>query len=131
VGLVVALSLLGPTASAAPRSSERACLLAWNAPANKESHLRVVTGGPWSGASLLPATIYTTTWKDGSPPKQTKAQACLLRLVKSARSQVVTGKWRDGRVARWSFGRSAAADKVPGSNVKLLPDGRVTKLYLR
>jgi hypothetical protein len=137
LGFVVACGLLGTaglsgtTASAAQRPSERTCLLAWNGLTNKANRLRVVTGGPWSGASLLPATIYTTTWKDGSPPKQTKAQACLLRLVKSERSQVVTGKWRNGGVARWSFGRVTAVGKVPGSNVKLLPDGRMTKLYLR
>jgi hypothetical protein len=131
MGFVVALSLLGTTASAAQRPSERTCLLAWNAPTNKASRLRVVTGGPWSGASLSPATISTFTWKGGSPPKKTKARACLLTLAKPERSQVVAGKWRDGGVARWSFGRVTAAGEVPGSNVKLLPDGRVTKIYLR
>jgi len=131
-GLVVALTLSGTAASAAPRPSERACLLAWNAPANVANRPPVVASGPWSSASLRPGATYTVTWQRGSTSKQTTAQACLLTLMKSRRFQLVTGVWRDGRVVHWSFGRAITADKAPGgSNVKVLPDGRVTKISLR
>lgn len=37
-----------------------------------------------------------------------------------------------GEWVRWSFGRTITADKAPGgSNVEVLPDGRVTKIYRR
>ncbi len=127
-GLVVALTLSGTAASAALRPSERGCLLAWNAPANVASRQTVVASGPWSSASLRPGVTSTVTWQRGSTSKQTTAQVCLLTLVKSRGFRIVTGVWRDGRVVQWSFGRTITAGKAPGgSNVKLLPDGRVTK----
>ena len=53
-------------------------------------------------------------------------------LVKSGRLQPITGVWRGMGVRRWSFGRPLTTDKVPnGSNIKVLSDGRVTKIYLR
>jgi hypothetical protein len=130
-GLVVALTLSG-AASAAARPSERACLLAWNAPANAVNRPRLVRNGPWVSASLRPTTAGTVTWKLDSNPTQTTAQACVLTLAKSGRLQIITGMWREGDVTRWSFGRAIPVDKAPaGSNVKVLPDGRVTKIYLR
>ena len=130
-GLVVVLTLSG-AASAAARPSERACLIAWNAPANALNRPRVVRNGPWLSASLRNATTGTVTWKLGTNPTQTTAQACVLTLAKSGRLQIVTGLWREGRVTRWSFGRTIPVEKAPaGSNVKVLPDGRVTKIYLR
>ena len=42
----------------------------------------------------------------------------------------IIGPWRHGRVARWRFGPLFSIDGgrlLP--NVKVLPDGRVTKLY--
>ena len=131
-GLAVALMLESTAASAATRPSDRACLLAWNAPANVTSRQRVVGRGPWSNASLRAATVGTVTWKRGSTPLHTTAQACVLTLMKSGRLRTVTGAWRDGRVLRWSFGRAIPAVRIPGgSNVKVLPGGRVTKIYLR
>ena len=129
-GLVVALMLASKAASVTVRPSDRACLLDWNTPANVNNRQRVVGSGPRSSASLRPGTTFT--WKRGSTPMQTTAQACLLALMKSGRLQIVTGTWRDGRVLRWSFGRAIPAVRIPGgSNVKVLPDGRVTKIYLR
>jgi hypothetical protein len=131
-GLVAALALSGTAALAAPPPSERACLLAWNGQGNAGNRTRVVASGPWSSASLHPGLTGNVTWKRGTPPAQTTAEPCLLTLVKAQRIQPVTGVWRQGRVVRWAFGRAIAIDKLPGrSNIKVLPDGRVTKIYLR
>ena len=79
-----------------------------------------------------PAKTSTETWQRGSTLKETTAQACLLALVKRGGFQFVTGVWRDEQVVGWSFGRSITAGKAPGrSNVKVLPHGRVTKVYRR
>jgi hypothetical protein len=58
-------------------------------------------------------------------------EACLLTLVKGRRLQPVTGVWRDGRVGDWVFGHPRTADRPVGANVKVLRDGRVTKIYRR
>jgi hypothetical protein len=44
---------------------------------------------------------------------------------------VVIGVWRDGRVMRWSWGSVTPPTPYLSANVKLLPDGRVTKIYRR
>jgi hypothetical protein len=51
--------------------------------------------------------------------------------VKGRRLQPVTGVWRDGRVGDWVFGHPRTADRPVGANVKVLRDGRVTKIYRR
>ena len=66
-----------------------------------------------------------------SVPTKRAAEACLLVLVKSGRLQPVTGIWHGAGVPRSSFGRPIKTGKAPGANVRVLPDGRVTKIYLR
>ncbi|RDI74494.1 hypothetical protein Gocc_1383 [Gaiella occulta] len=106
--------------------------MAWNAPANAAFRSRVAASGPWSSATLHPGTISAVVWEQGSSARQTTAQACLMTLAGPARSRLVVGNWLRGRVARWSFAGAVSADKAPGgSNVKLLADGRVTKIYRR
>jgi len=93
---------------------------------------RIVAAGPWPRASLFPGVSGTLTWHRGSQPVSTSGPACLLTLVRHTRVQPVTGLWRHGRVSRWSFGGRLTTSRAPGrTNVRVLPDGRVTKVYLR
>gem|GEM_PF-2667176 len=134
IGLTgVALLALGAqSASAARGPSERRCLLAWNARDNAANRQRIDAAGPWPRASLFPGVSGTLTWRRGSQPVSTSGPACLLTLVRHTRVQPVTGLWRHGRVSRWSFGGRLTTSRAPGrTNVRVLPDGRVTKVYLR
>jgi hypothetical protein len=128
----VALGLGPQTAFGAPAPSERRCLLAWNATVNAANRQRIVAEGPWPRASLFPGLSFTTTWRRGSTRVTTRGPACLLTLVRGTRVRPVTGLWRNGRVGRWSFGRPLTTSHAPGrTNVRVLGDGRVTKVYLR
>ncbi len=50
-------------------------------------------------------------------------------MAKPGEIQVVTGRWRAGHVSRWSFGHPIPTTKPFFANVRLLSDGRVTKIY--
>jgi hypothetical protein len=116
----------------APGPSDRRCLLEWNAPGNAANRARIVSDGPWSSALLLPATSGTTTWRRGATPTTTTVRACALRLENRRRLLIVTGAWMNGRVASWKFRPGMSVARSPGhSNVRVLPDGRVTKAYRR
>lgn len=119
-------------AAVADRPSERACLLSWNAPSNAASRRRVAERGPWSAAILSPGTTAMVTWRRGSPPAVGPARpGCLLRLLKPGQSLLVAGAWRNGAVRRWSFGPAIPSAVPRLGNVRVLPDGRVTKRRLR
>jgi hypothetical protein len=128
----VVLGLGAPTSLGARAPSERRCLLAWNSPDNAASRQRIVAEGPWPQASLFAGVSGTITWRRGAKPVTTNGPACLLTLVRRKRVQPVTGLWRNGVVRRWWFERPLTANRAPGpTNVKVLTDGRVTKVYLR
>ena len=131
VTLTALILALASTTLAQSRAqpSDRACLIAWNAPANHPNRLRLLAQRPISGLQLLPGTVGTDTWTKGSPPMQTTAQACLLTLAKPGAIRTVTGIWRTVGVSRWSFGRRIPTTKPFFANVRLLSDGRVTKIY--
>lgn len=95
-GFLVAFSLAGGGASAATRPSDRACLLAWNAPSNRPLQLRVAAGAPWSRAMLGSATTTGITWEQGSAPTHSTAQSCVMALQGPARSRLVVGIWGGG-----------------------------------
>ena len=126
----LALAFAGTTL-AAPRArpSDRACLLAWNSPANDANRVRLLAERPISGVRLLPGVVGTDTWAKGSAPKQTTAPACVLTVAKPGEIRNVTGIWKTAGVSRWSFGLPIPTSKPFLSNVRLLSDGRVTKIY--
>jgi hypothetical protein len=125
----VALVFVATTLAASPRPSDRGCLVAWNAPANHANRLRVLADRPIAGLSLLPGIAGTDTWSKGSAPKETTKPACLLTVAKPRAIRVVTGIWSTSTVSRWSFGRPIPPSKPFVANVRLLSDGRVTKIY--
>ncbi len=53
----------------------------------------------------------------------------MLMIAKNQQIQFVTGVWQAGRVSGWSFGRSLPTATHGPANVRLLPGGRVTKIY--
>jgi len=112
--------------------SERACLIAWNSPANHANRVKLLAEKPILGLMLRPAVVYTVTWTKTSS-KQTSGPACLLTIMKRNEARVVTGMWKAAAVDRWTFGRpTPTKNRDPlGANVRLLADGRVTKIYLR
>jgi hypothetical protein len=116
-------------ATARAQPSDRACLLSWNSPANHTNQLRLLAQRPISGLQLLPGRVGTDTWTKGSPPTQTSALACLLTLAKHGEIRIATGIWEAGRVSRWSFGHPIPTSEPVFANVRLLSDGRVTKIY--
>jgi hypothetical protein len=81
---------------------------------------------------LLPATVFTDVWRSGGKSRHSSSQACVLTLVRSGRLQQVTGRWSNGHVEAWTFSRvlriGAPASRA---NVRLLADGRVTKVCRR
>lgn len=131
IGVLVAIALSSPALSAVPRPSERACLIAWNAPANASNRAAVAAGLPWPNATLHPGRTFQDTWTRGGTQRQTSDDSCLMTLGKRRTLQLVTGLWRNGRVREWSFGQTFATSRQPPSNVRVLPDGRVTKVYIR
>jgi hypothetical protein len=129
----VALAVAGNTPAASrAQPSDRTCLIAWNSPANDPNHVWLLAQRPISGLQLLPGTVATDTWPKGSTPTQTSRLACLLTLAKPGQVRIVTGFWKTGGgVSRWSFGRTIPTRRPIAANVRLLPDGRVTKIYRR
>jgi hypothetical protein len=121
--LVVAGTTL---AASRAQPSDRACLLAWNSPANHANRVRLLAERPISGLLLVPG-VYGT--EQGSPPKQTTAPVCILRAAKPGEIRTVTGIWKTAGVSSWSFGQPIPTSKPFFSNVRLLSDGRVTKIY--
>jgi len=121
------------TAVAAPlgRPSERGCLLAWNASANDANRTRLLAAHPTGGLSLRAGVSGTDTWKKGVASKHTSAEVCLLTISRRGGMELVTGIWHDGRVGSWSWGRTFATQWTLPANVRLLADGRVTKIYRR
>lgn len=127
----VLLLALAPAAETSARPSDRACLIAWNATSNRPNRVKLLALRPLTSLALRAGVVSTDTWKKGASPTQTSAAACLLTVVKRRTVQIVTGRWRTGHVGRWSFGHVIPATmRLPG-NVRLLPDGRLTKIYLR
>lgn len=112
--------------------SDRACLIAWNAPANHTNRIKLLAERPIVGLMLRPAVVFTVTWTKASS-KRSGGPACVLTIMKRGTVQNVTGMWRSARVAGWTFGRAIpdATNHPPvdASNVRLLADGRVTKIY--
>jgi hypothetical protein len=54
-----------------------------------------------------------------------------LTLAKPGAIRTVIGIWRTVGVGRWSFGRQIPTTRPFFANVRLLSDGRVTKIYRR
>jgi hypothetical protein len=50
-------------------------------------------------------------------------------VARPGEMRIVTGIWKTAGVSRWSFGRPIPTRKAFFSNVRLLADGRVTKIY--
>ena len=80
------------------------------------------------GCLLRGGNSFTDTWTKGVP-KQTSTEACLLTVAKTGKIQFVTGVWRVGHVSRWSWGHPIPTTRPFFANVRLLSDGRVTKIY--
>jgi hypothetical protein len=129
---LLALALAG-TASAASRTrpSDRACLLAWNAPGNHGSRTRLLAQRPIAGLALRAGVVLVDMWTKGSASTETRGPACLLTIEKRGSTRIVTGMWRRAGVGAWSFGRAIQMRARVVPNVRLLPDGRLTKIYLR
>jgi hypothetical protein len=104
--------------------------MAWNAPTNRENRVRLLALRPLSGLQLLPGVVGTWTWRHGTST-QTSSPACLLALAQHRDIRTVTGIWKAGGVSRWTFGRAFPKSRPFVANVRLLADGRVTKIYRR
>ena len=133
VPIVLAFSFavfVAGTATAADLSqpSDRGCLLAWNAASNHSNRVKLIAARPMTGLSLRGGNSFTDTWTKGVP-KQTSTEACLLTVAKTGKIQFVTGVWRVGHVSRWSWGHPILTTRPFFANVRLLSDGRVTKIY--
>jgi hypothetical protein len=104
--------------------------MAWNSPSNQANQAKLVATRPITGVFLDTGVTSSVTWSKGTPARRTSPQqTCLLTVVKGQNIQFVTGVWRAGRVGTWSFGRELPVGAHPPANVRLLADGRVTKIY--
>jgi hypothetical protein len=114
--------------------SERACLIAWNSPANHANHVKLLSEKPIVGLTLRTGVSYTVTWTK-TTSKRTGGPACLMTIIKRGGLRIVTGTWTANGVARWTFGHTIAERRnyppMETANVRLLADGRVTKIYRR
>lgn len=130
VVMSLALPIVAPALAASQaQPSDRSCLIAWNGPGNLANRTHLLAQRPLTGLQLLPGRVGTDTWSKGSAPKQTSSLACLLTLAKPGEIRIVTGTWRGAGVTHWSFGRPIPTSKPLFANVRLLFDGRVTKIY--
>ena len=134
--VAAALALvLAAVATPATQPSERACLIAWNAPANDAGHSRLLAERPILRLMLTAGVSYVVTWTKTSSTTRIGGPSCLLTIVKRGELRIVTGMWTTNGVAHWRFGRAFAATKSypppEAANVRLLADGRVTKIYRR
>jgi hypothetical protein len=114
--------------------TERACLIAWNSPANHANQVKLLTETPVVGLMLRAGVSYTVSWTK-TTSKQTGGPACLLTIIKRGRLRLVTGPWTKTGVTQWTFGRATRVrmnyPPADAANVRLLADGRVTKIYRR
>ena len=133
VALTMALAFASTTTAASP-PSERACLIAWNAPANHVNRVKLLSERPIRGLELRAGVAGTDTWTK-TASTQTSGPACVMTIMKRGLLQIVTGMWKGTGVGRWTFTRAmpVAKDYPPAgfANVRLLADGRVTKIYRR
>ena len=121
------------SALAASQPSERACLIVWNAPANHANHVKLLRRRPILGLSLRAGVAGTDTWTKTSST-HTSGPACLMTVITRGRLQIVIGRWKGTGVGRWTFARAMPVTNYPPAgfaNVRLLGDGRVTKIYRR
>lgn len=133
IALASALALTAEAFAAPQRQpSERACLIAWNARANHASHLKLLAERPIVGIMLGAGVIGMDTWSS-SMSTQTSGPACVMTIMKRGELRTVTGMWKTAGVGSWSFGRAIPVSKnyppLGAANVRLLSDGRVTKIY--
>ena len=122
------------TAPAVPsRPTETTCLIAWNSPFNGANHDRIAGSGTVVAIITPPRGSSARSMGRQCPSlAKTVAKACLRLLADSGRHQLVTGIWSDSSVTHWSFGRPTKTHDAPTApNVKVLADGRVTKIPLR
>ena len=126
--------LLASTTLAASQPSERACLIAWNSPANHANRVKLLALRPIVGLALHAGVAGTDTLTKTSST-QTSGPACLLTVIKRGELRIVTGMWRGTGVERWTFARAIPTTKSYPSagfaNVRVRTDGRVTKIYRR
>lgn len=129
--VVLFVGICAPGAMAAPhrRPSDRSCLVAWNAVSNRANHARLVAARPITALTLLPAFVYAVSVVKSGPSRRMRGEACVLTIAKKREIRVVTGVWRAGHVSRWLFGRPIRKTKPLIANVRLLPNGRVVKVY--
>ena len=112
--------------------SDRACLIAWNAPANHTNRIKLLAEKGILGLMLRPAVVYTVTWTK-TTSTETGGPACVLTIMKHNEVRTVTGRWKSAGVSHWTFARPIPTrnPKLLAANVRLLADGRVTKIYRR
>jgi len=126
--IVAGVAFAGAAVAATPpRPSDRACLLAWNAPANHANRAKLIAARPMHALALRAGLVGVDAWTKGTTTS-TETDACLLEVAKARTSFLVTGAWTPGGVARWSWGRTLPAPRFVAANVRLLADGRVTKI---
>jgi len=135
VAVIVALASASTTAAAPPtQPSERACLIAWNASTNHANQLKLLAQRPIVGLMLGSGVAGSDTWTKTSSTT-TSGPACLMTIIKRGAFRIVTGRWKGTGVDRWTFARAIPATKndppLGAANVRLLADGRVTKIYRR
>lgn len=128
VATVVALAFPA-VATAASAPSECSCLLAWNVASNSGNGDRVVRLGRWPSATLTPASVGTVGL---NPPTNSNVRGCVLMLSRPGWQQQIVGRWVDHSVRTWIFWPAVRTSaRLPRSNVRVLSDGRVTKIYDR
>jgi hypothetical protein len=121
----------GPGTTTTRMPSERNCLLAWNARSNEAGRHRLLSSGPWKAALLADAVVGTVTIPP-SPSARVRSHVCALLVRDGSRARQVVGRWRNGQVTEWTFSRVFQLTvRVVRSNVRILHDGRVTKIYRR
>ena len=129
----LALVFTATTLASQPKQpSDRACLIAWNSPTNHASRVKLLAERPILALMLNAGVSYVDTWTKTSTTR-TGGPACVMTIVKRGELRLVTGLWKTNGVEHWTFGRAFAATKNSpprgAANVRLLPDGRVTKIY--
>jgi hypothetical protein len=126
-GVVLAVGAGAAAATVSKRPSDLSCLHEWNLRANAANQQQLLGERPFRLLSLGAATIFVDT-----PPNHSQSwAACVLTAQKRGRERTVQGRWRDGGVSRWNWGRWYPAKIQSPANVTLLAGGRLKKISRR
>lgn len=111
--------------------NDNGCIRAWNT--TPDSGSRVWLSAHAGERLQILGGVRSRDTSDGKTvTHEPSMPVCVLTLITDRRMLTVTGRWRDGTVSRWTRQLyPAGMTGIVSLNARVLPDGRITKIYRR